>query len=149
MVLLQKLLNHFKVSQESGITFAASNICVLSFHSAQEQVYRMALSELEGSSPTLRPSEVRVATVEKLQGNQSAVVILDMTVVDKIGFSNKPGRLNTALTRAKNALYVVANTTETHRIPRESRKRYALLLALFERWHATESVHQSNEDRHL
>jgi hypothetical protein len=55
--------------------------------------------ELMGKSAGL--ADIRVRTVDGVRGGEAPVVILDMTITDRLGFLTKPNRLNVALSRER------------------------------------------------
>lgn len=52
---------------------------------------------------------MKIATVNRYQGHEADIIILDLVVVHNPGFTAVAGRLNSALTRAKRGLYVIAS----------------------------------------
>lgn len=58
---------------------------------------------------------VEVLTIDKSQGNQADVVILDMVRSETVGFMDNPQRLNVAITRARQAEIIVMNFKMTSR----------------------------------
>ena len=58
---------------------------------------------------------VEILTVDKSQGNQADVVILDMVRTSTVGFMDNPQRLNVAVTRALQAEIIVMNEKMTTR----------------------------------
>lgn len=58
---------------------------------------------------------LEVLTVDKSQGNQADVVILDMVRTETVGFMDNPQRLNVAITRARQAEIIVMNPKMTTR----------------------------------
>ncbi|CAI7634523.1 unnamed protein product [Penicillium pancosmium] len=135
MALVERILRHFQTNEVSHYILDAGSICILTFYSAQERLHRIAMAELDKKSPDLGANRVKIATVDKFQGQESPIVILDMVVVDSIGFLNVPGRMNSALTRAQNALYVISSYDETHKTLKDKPKRHTFMYALFNRWH--------------
>lgn len=61
-------------------------------------------------------NRVQVLTVDKAQGNQADVVLLDMVRTTKVGFMDSPHRLNVAITRARQAEIVVMHPMMTFRL---------------------------------
>ncbi|CAK4473014.1 unnamed protein product [Aphanomyces euteiches] len=54
--------------------------------------------------------EVDAITVDAMQGREADVVVLSCVRTDnKIGFLRNPNRLNVAISRAKEALYIVGH----------------------------------------
>jgi len=86
-----------------------SRICILTFYSAQEKLLREAMTRLHEQHPTLGVNRVKITTVDRFQGHESDIVVLDMVVVENSEFLQERGRLNCALTRAKHGLYVVTS----------------------------------------
>ncbi|KJZ75776.1 hypothetical protein HIM_04933 [Hirsutella minnesotensis 3608] len=65
---------------------------------------------------------VEVLTVDKAQGNQADVVILDMVRTTKPGFMDDPHRLNVAITRARQAEIIVMHECMTARTMARGRR---------------------------
>ncbi|KAJ5701220.1 protein kinase-like protein [Penicillium malachiteum] len=68
------------------IPFWPENFCILTFYSAQESLIRTEMSRLHWAKPQLRVDSVKIATVDKYQGHEADIVILDMVVVADKGF---------------------------------------------------------------
>ncbi|KAH9119960.1 hypothetical protein AeMF1_007644, partial [Aphanomyces euteiches] len=78
------------------------SIDVICFHKPQSQYMQSALNR-EGL-------EVDVITVDAMQGREADVVVLSCVRTDnKIGFLRNPNRLNVAISRVKEALYIVGH----------------------------------------
>lgn len=84
-----------------------SNIVILCPYQAQLREYQRKLAEAHADRPQLGYSSVDVRTIDSFQGQERAIVILDMTFTDKIGFMKDPHRLNVALGRAQKSMYVI------------------------------------------
>lgn len=98
----------------------ASDIGIISPYAAQTRLLRetfqfnaaYALNETLGEVRATEASEVEVNTVDGFQGREKKVIILSTVrsnKVGQIGFLTDKRRLNVALTRAQDALFVVGN----------------------------------------
>lgn len=85
---------------------SARDIMIVAPYMAQCEEY---VGQLELMGKTAGLADIRVRTVDGVQGGEAPVVILDMTITDRLGFLTKPNRLNVALSRGKSALYVLVN----------------------------------------
>ena len=52
---------------------------------------------------------IQVVNVDGYQGNQNHIIIYDMVVTDKPGFTDEIHRMNIAMSRAREGLVVVGN----------------------------------------
>ena len=87
----------------------SSNITIITPYLAQVRVYRSALERMNHQHPTLLCSRVEVASVDSYQGKKNSIVILDLVVTQSLGFLSDMNRLVVASSRARDALYVIAN----------------------------------------
>lgn len=85
------------------------DILILVPYRAQASLYQTALQEAHLKDRKLGFDNVKVDTIDCFQGGECPVVIFDLVVTDKIGFLQERGRLCTALSRAKCALYIIEN----------------------------------------
>lgn len=89
-------------------------VACLCFYVKQEQAIRERLARLIGAG---RPSsryetdlvEIVCGTVDRFQGREADLVLLSMRNTRRIGFLDSPNRLNVALTRARQQLYVIGD----------------------------------------
>lgn len=79
-------------------------IAVLTPYKAQEKILRIAMSKMACAA------NVSLETVDRVQGNEYDVCIVDPVSVDRPGFLTK-NRLNVMFSRARHGLYVVGNYT--------------------------------------
>ena len=88
---------------------------VLSFYEGQRKHIRDLLRKKypENSKKqtrfTIKGVDVRVYTVDRVQGKEGDIVFLSMTQNRRVGFMDSPNRLNVAITRAKYQLVVVGD----------------------------------------
>lgn len=83
-----------------------------------ESPYRHALTQYAAVAkkwPTEWQDRVQVLTVDRAQGNQADVVILDMVRTTTAGFMDNPRRLNVAITRSLQAEIIVMHHAMTYR----------------------------------
>jgi AAA domain len=96
----------------------ASDILVLSFYKAQVSLLRRLLSENE----TVR--DVRVQTVDSAQGSESSIIVLDVVAAGgTVGFIKQPNRMNVALSRAKDGMVTIGNTSMVAHEPKTQGKK--------------------------
>lgn len=55
---------------------------------------------------------VKVSTVGKIQGDERPIVILDITAAGALGLIREKARINTALSRARHGLIIVASRSQ-------------------------------------
>ena len=90
-------------------------VILLSFYEGQRKYIRNLLREKypENSRKqtrfTIKAQDVRVYTVDRVQGKEGDIVFLSMTQNRRVGFMDSPNRLNVAITRAKYQLVIVGD----------------------------------------
>jgi senataxin len=102
--LCYKLIEHLKSkeSKDTGQSNVEKRIAIISPYRAQ----------VDYLQEKLRPYGVDVMTIDGSQGKERDFIIFScVRSNDKIGFLNDERRLNVALTRAKQGLYIVGNLT--------------------------------------
>lgn len=88
---------------------------VLSFYEGQRKYIRDLLRDKYPENRNkqtrfwIKGVDVRVYTVDRVQGKEGDIVFLSMTQNKRIGFMDSPNRINVALTRAKYQLVVVGD----------------------------------------
>ncbi len=88
---------------------------ILSFYEGQRKHIRDKLREKYPENRnkrtrfTIKGVDVRVYTVDKVQGKEGDIVFLSMVRNNSVGFMDSPNRINVALTRAKYQLVIVGN----------------------------------------
>ena len=110
------------------------DICILTFYSAQQKLHQQAMMKLHADKPGLGADKVKIATVDSYQGLEADIIILDLVIVHNPGFTAVPGRLYSALTRAKRGLYVIASVMATVDACKEMRPRSKVMVAIFNYW---------------
>ncbi|KAJ5658585.1 uncharacterized protein N7484_002234 [Penicillium longicatenatum] len=85
------------------------DIVFLTPYEAQYRLYQRLLVQAHVQSPQRGFNQVDVRKVGSFQGQESPVVILDVTFTEKLGFMSVSNRWNVALSRARNALYVLCD----------------------------------------
>ncbi|KAJ5778269.1 hypothetical protein N7520_001515 [Penicillium odoratum] len=90
-------------------TLDPKDITILTPYEAQYRLYQRLLVQAHVQSPQLGFNHVDVRKVNSFQGQESSVVIFDVAFTDKLGFMSIPNRWNVALSRARNALYVLCD----------------------------------------
>lgn len=139
MALVERLLGRFRYGEEEK-PVSSEDITILTFYPAQERFYRLEMAQLNDCVPDLRADKVKISTVDRFGGEKSSIVILDLVVVGSNGFFNDPGRMCSALTRAKCAEYIITNFVATSNVIQRNREEYAFLCRLFERWEKVEAI---------
>ncbi|OQD75837.1 hypothetical protein PENDEC_c006G01992 [Penicillium decumbens] len=86
------------------------DIVILTPYEAQYRLYQRLLVQAHVQSPYLGFNNVDVRKVDSFQGQESPVVIFDVTFTEKLGFMSVPNRWNVALSRARDALYVLSDS---------------------------------------
>lgn len=91
--------------------FSPRDIVILVPYEAQFRTYVKFLIHEHQNDHSLDLDKLSVRKIDSFQGGESPIVIFDMTVTTHAGFLDDKTRLNVALSRAKNALYIVGNMT--------------------------------------
>ncbi|KAK4869983.1 hypothetical protein LT330_005707 [Penicillium expansum] len=89
--------------------FSSKDITILVPYEAQFRNHLKYLTLEHRNDRSLGLDKVSMKKIDSFQGGESPIVIFDMTVTTHAGFLDDKTRLNVALSRAKNALYVVGN----------------------------------------
>lgn len=89
--------------------FSPRDIVILVPYEAQFRTYLKFLTHEHQIDHSLDLDKLSVRKIDSFQGGESPIVIFDMTVTTHAGFLDDKTRLNVALSRAKNALYIVGN----------------------------------------
>ena len=91
---------------------AAWEVACLCFYLKQESAIRAMLQRLTGEGERqnrfpLGSIEIVCGTVDRFQGREADLVLLSMRNTRRIGFLDSPNRLNVAVTRARQQLFVL------------------------------------------
>lgn len=86
-------------------------IAILTFYRAQERLIQEALKSEYGKKNYIEKNNVfiRVATVDRFQGQESDIVMISLSRNKGSGFLNSPNRINVAITRARKERYIYGN----------------------------------------
>ena len=86
-------------------------IAILTFYRAQERLIQEALKSEYGKKNYIEKNNVciRVATVDRFQGQEADIVMISLSRNAGSGFLNSPNRINVAITRARKKRYIYGN----------------------------------------
>lgn len=86
-------------------------IAILTFYRAQERLIQEALKSEYGKKNYIEKNNVciRVATVDRFQGQEADIVMISLSRNAGSGFLNSPNRINVAITRARKIRYIYGN----------------------------------------
>lgn len=86
-------------------------IAILTFYKAQERLIQEALKSEYGKKNYIEKNNVciRVATVDRFQGQEADIVMISLSRNKDSGFLNSPNRINVAITRARKIRYMYGN----------------------------------------
>ncbi|RDH34220.1 hypothetical protein BDQ94DRAFT_169739 [Aspergillus welwitschiae] len=115
---LNWLFPHFvlclrRLQQTARVPF--SEVAILTPYTAQGNAYRTSLTQLHLEDPSAGYNLVLIKTIDSFQGGEASVVLYDTTATDGPGHQKHCGRLNVAISRARAAMYVVANVGELNK----------------------------------
>ncbi|GLA34632.1 hypothetical protein AnigIFM63309_008044 [Aspergillus niger] len=105
------LLRHLQ--QTARVPF--SEVAILTPYTAQGNAYRTSLTRLHLEDSSAGYNLVLIKTIDSFQGGEASVVLYDTTATDGPGHQKHCGRLNVAISRARAAMYVVANVGELNK----------------------------------
>lgn len=86
-------------------------IAILTFYRAQERLIQEALKSEYGKKNYIEKNNVciRVATVDRFQGQEADIVMISLSRNVGSGFLNSPNRINVAITRARKERNIYGN----------------------------------------
>lgn len=86
-------------------------IAILTFYRAQERLIQEELKSEYGKKNYIEKNNVfiRVATVDRFQGQEADIVMISLSRNAGSGFLNSPNRINVAITRARKERYIYGN----------------------------------------
>lgn len=86
-------------------------IAILTFYRAQERLIQEALKSEYGKKNYIEKNNVciRVATVDRFQGQEADIVMISLSRNAGSGFLNSPNRINVAITRARKERNIYGN----------------------------------------
>jgi len=92
-------------------TFDPKHLAIISPYRAQQEVYHRALYRLQSKLKEKDLRAIQNKTIDSFQGNEADIIILDLVVTKKLGFTREMNRLNVALTRARDGLVVITDVS--------------------------------------
>lgn len=110
LILVLNLLDTIEDAIERNSLGHKIEIAVITFYRAQERRLKKKLIERKKRTG----SEVLLKTVDSVQGQEADIVLLCFTTWGKNRFYNVPNRLNVALTRSKQRLFLFGNPEAIH-----------------------------------
>ena len=87
--------------------FDPKTIGILCPYQAQYSLYQKAINHLQHRYSKWQLSELLVQKFDGFQGGERSIIIADLVVDKYPGFLTQPNRLNVALSRARDALYII------------------------------------------
>ena len=87
--------------------FHPKTIGILCPYQAQYNLYKKAINHLQRRYPQWQLSELLVQKFDGFQGGERSIIVADLVVDKQPGFLTQPNRLNVALSRARDALYII------------------------------------------
>ncbi|KAJ6020550.1 hypothetical protein N7540_006054 [Penicillium herquei] len=64
---------------------------VLTTYSAQERLHKRNMKLLQQEKPGLNADKIRISSMDRFQGHEAEIVLLDLVAVDKPGFVTDRG----------------------------------------------------------
>lgn len=105
MDLVLKLLRDSEFRQTNGV--GQGTILIMAFYKQAFIQYRKAIRELKARNPAFKDRIVEARTVDTAQGHEADVVILDSVRQRPTSHLENPNRLCVALTRARQAEFIL------------------------------------------
>lgn len=119
------------------------HIAIITPYKAQCHVYKNALYQLgKESGKDLRNIQLR--TIDGFQGGEAPIVVLDLTITDRLGFVREPNRLNVAMSRAQDGFIIVTNVSENESIRNRHNKWLMKIISNYKRRHIVSDTRQPN-----
>lgn len=109
------------------------DIVILTPYHAQYNRYMSALYRLQEAKPDWKLGELLIRKVDAFQGGERPLVVLDLTVSTGVGFLREANRLNVALSRAQEGMYVIANVDGIEKAGRKRASRFVANTIAFAR----------------
>ncbi|KAL9083560.1 MAG: hypothetical protein Q9165_008485, partial [Trypethelium subeluteriae] len=88
--------------------YAPTDIMILSPYTAHQRLLQRALNLARRQTPNF--SQIRVMTLDTLQGGEAEIIIATFAVDKQIGFLREDARVNVIFSRAKSLLCLVGNS---------------------------------------
>ena len=108
------------------------HITIMAFYKAQVELLRIAIDNLHRAKPRLGANEVKVRTVDGMQGAENHLILLDVVSTHAIGFLRQRNRMNVATSRAKDSMMVFANVKTLMRFDKDKRPFISHLLDYYQ-----------------
>jgi AAA domain len=99
----------YKALIEDG--FRPKDISILSPFKSQNAQYLLAMQSLCLSDPTTFKDvyKTKISTLDKFQGDQSLIILLDLVATQELGFLADTKRMDVALSRARSLFIMIGN----------------------------------------
>lgn len=101
-----RYMNYWKTHKSIETRMTESKIGIISFYAAQVSRLRSSIQSLCDYNSI----KYTVNSVDKFQGQENGIIIVSTVRTNGLGFTEKPERLNVALSRARRLLIIVGNS---------------------------------------
>lgn len=116
MDLVLKLLKDSEFRQTNGVGYGT--ILIMAFYKQAFIQYRKAIRELKARHPRFKDRVVEARTVDTAQGHEADVVLIDFVRHSATSHLENPNRLCVALTRARQAEFILMHKDMISRLER-------------------------------
>ena len=103
--------------------FGPDLTAIATLYQAQYKVYKAAPRQSQSTTLDTPINKIRVCKIDGYQGGKSTLIILDLVIINKLGFVKDANRLNVALTRARNELIIIGDITAIERAHDSGKKK--------------------------
>ncbi len=92
-------------------TFESKHLAIISPYWAQQKVYYCALYQLQSKLKEKDLRAIQNKTIDSFQENEANIIILNLVVTKKLGFTQEMNQLNIALTQTQDSLMVITDVS--------------------------------------
>jgi len=92
-------------------TFKSKHLAIISLYWAQQKVYYCALYQLQFKLKEKDLRAIQNKTIDSFQENEANIIILNLVITKKLGFTQEMNQLNVALTQVQDSLMVITDVS--------------------------------------
>ncbi len=122
-------------------TFKSKHLAIISLYQAQQKVYYCALYWLQFKLKKKNLQTIQNKTIDSFQENEANIIILNLVITKKLGFTQEMNQLNVALTQAWDGLMMITDVSVNKS---QNNKRFAhwlrKLISLFKQLRLIQQV---------
>jgi len=92
-------------------TFKSKHLAIISPYWAQQKVYYCALYQLQSKLKEKDLRAIQNKTIDSFQENEANIIILNLVITKKLGFTQEMNQLNVALTQTWDSLMMITDVS--------------------------------------